>query len=673
MKNITQIVLLFSCIVLTSTAYTQDTKPVEINALYFEKNLEIYFSFDVFSKEEIAKLTNIISIDNVIDNTIFAYANENEFNEFLKLNYKFTHLPHPGDVEYVDMTDDFSNVRSTWNVYPTYDAYVAMMYQFQTNYPDLCQIVDIGPTVQGRRLLFAKITSGVNQSLDKPQFMYTSTMHGDETTGYVLMLRLIDSLLTAYGTNPRITNLVDNLEIWINPNANPDGTYYTGNSSVSGARRNNANGYDLNRNFPSQPNGTNSAPRQPETIAMMALAEGEHFVQSSNIHGGAEVLNYPWDLWSRLHPDNNWFIFISREYVDTAQYYSPAGYMTYLNNGITNGYAWYSVLGGRQDYMTYFHGCREITLEISNTKLPAASSLPNFWNYNKRSFLNYIEQTLYGIHGVVTDTVGNPLRAKITVVGLDADNSEVYSRPLTGKFTRLIKPGTYTLTFTAEEHHPKTVSNVTVANYTTTLLNVQLDPLVPIPVELISFEALTGKNSVSLNWITATETNNAGFEIERASFRKNETTPLQKWINIGFVDGKGTSTEMHYYTFTDNNLSPGSYSYRLKQIDFDGSYSYSNVVETEVQSYQFAMMQNYPNPFNPSTVIEYHLETSGLVLLKVYDVLGREITTLVNEIRQPGSYKVLFTADELQLTSGIYFYRLQTDSFTQTLKMILSQ
>lgn len=666
MKKHLFLFILFSFFISTTTVFTQESKPAEINSAYFEQNLEVYFSFEVFSKEEIAKLTNIISIDNVSGNTVYAYANENEFNEFLKLNYRFTHLPHPGDVEFVDMSDDISTLRNSWNTYPTYEAYVAMMYQFQTNYPDLCQVVDIGPTVQGRRLLFVKITSNVNQSIDKPQFMYTSTMHGDETTGYVLMLRLIDSLLTTYGTNARITNLLDNIEIWINPNANPDGTYYTGNSSVSGSRRSNANGYDLNRNFPTQPNGTNSAPRQPETLAMMVLAEGNYFVHSSNIHGGAEVMNYPWDLWSRLHPDNNWFVFISREYVDTAQFFSPSNYMTYLNNGITNGYAWYPVSGGRQDYMNYFHKCRETTLEISNTKLVNASLLPNFWNYNKRSFLNYIEQTLYGIHGTVTDTVGNPLRAKITVVGVDADNTEVYSRPTTGRFTRLIAAGTYTLTFTAPEHHPKTISNVSVANYSKTILNVQLDPLVPIPVELVSFDAVANNNSVKLNWTTATETNNAGFEIER-------TSSLQEWVNIGFVEGKGTSSEINSYSFNDDNLKAGLYSYRLKQIDFDGSYTYSSIIETEIKPSLFSLKQNYPNPFNPSTIIEYNVETSGQISLKIFDVLGREIATLVNENHEPGNYTIIFSSNEFQLSSGIYFYQLQSDSNVKTLKMILTQ
>ena len=116
-----------------------------------------------------------------------------------------------------------------------------MMYQFQTDYPELCQVVSIGQSVEGRELLFARISDNVGQDEGEAQFMYTGTIHGDETTGYILLLRLIDYLLTNYGTDPRITNMVNNLDIWINPAANPDGTYAGGNNTVYGATSENAN------------------------------------------------------------------------------------------------------------------------------------------------------------------------------------------------------------------------------------------------------------------------------------------------------------------------------------------------------------------------------------------------------------------------------------------------
>ena len=167
---------------------------------------------------------------------------------------------------------------------------------------------------------------------------------------------------------------------------------------------------------------------------------------------------------------------------------SIPGYMTYLNNGITNGYAWYQIDGGRQDYMTYFQRGRECTIEISNTKLLPPSQLPAHWLYNYKSFLNYMRKALYGITGTVTDSVtGNPVEAKVTVSFHDLDSSEVYSDSLFGKYYRLIYGGTYTLQFAAPDYYTKTIPGIFVKNDSTTVLNVQLRPTsTPIAINEIN-------------------------------------------------------------------------------------------------------------------------------------------------------------------------------------------
>ena len=206
-----------------------------------------------------------------------------------------------------------------------------------------------------------------------------------------------------------------------------------------------------------------------------------------------------------------------------------------------------------------------------------------------------------------------------------------------------------------------------------------------ISVEFTSFTAsiLQNEKAVHLDWTTATETNNSGFEIERASSR---TTPRQEgWETIGFVPGFGTTTEPKSYSYIDENVtirlagpSAGTYKYRLKQIDFDGTYTYSNEIEVAVDftPKEFVLYQNYPNPFNPSTVISYQLPVNGNVTLKVYDILGNEVATLVNEEKQPAVYEVEFDShsDEGQnLSSGTYFYQLKAGSLIQTKKMILAK
>jgi photosystem II stability/assembly factor-like uncharacterized protein len=186
-----------------------------------------------------------------------------------------------------------------------------------------------------------------------------------------------------------------------------------------------------------------------------------------------------------------------------------------------------------------------------------------------------------------------------------------------------------------------------------------------IPVALISFTAEVFESEIKFNWSTATETNNSGFEILR--FAQNDNN---EWEDIGFVPGHGTTTETQHYSFTDNDLKPGKYQYKLKQIDYDGTFEYSQIVEADIPfANEFLLSQNYPNPFNPTTKIEFRIADFGFVNLKVYDILGREVAILVNEEKPAGEYEIEFNA--ANLPSGIYFYQLKAGQFSQTKKMIL--
>ncbi|KAB2843814.1 MAG: T9SS type A sorting domain-containing protein, partial [Ignavibacterium sp.] len=184
-----------------------------------------------------------------------------------------------------------------------------------------------------------------------------------------------------------------------------------------------------------------------------------------------------------------------------------------------------------------------------------------------------------------------------------------------------------------------------------------------IPVELTSFTASSIGNSVNLIWNTATELNNSGFEIQRKSNNS-------EWNNIGFIAGFGTATDPKSYSFIDNNLKVGSYSYRLKQIDFDGSFAYSHIVNVEITApLQFSLEQNYPNPFNPATMINYSLAKDELVKISVFNLLGEKVATLVNTNQKAGSYELKFDAS--LLSSGIYFYSIEAGDFKAVRKMML--
>ncbi len=459
---------------------------------------EVYFSFQLASSDNISELdmlTTMISLDNLDGSKVFAYANSREFAEFEKLGYNIKVLTPPSMIfESVLENSQKDRDVSSFDYYPTYEEYVSMMYQFETDYPDMCEIVNIGYSTDGRELLFAHINNDLEMDQNEPEFMYTSTIHGDEVTGYVLMLRLIDHLLVNYGTDSEITDIVDNIDIWINPNANPDGTYAGGNNTVWAATRANANSVDLNRNYADPEDGPHPDGNeyQIETIAFMDFADEHDFVMSANFHGGAEVANYPWDTWPQLAADDDWWEMVSREYADTCQFYSTSGYFTDLDNGITNGYAWYTISGGRQDYMNYFKNCRELTLEISETKLLPESQLDNFWEYNYRSLINYMKQSLYGFSGIVTNSVtGDPVHAKVNISGHDYDNSYVYSNLPVGNYYRPIKEGTYNVTFSAFGYYDQVVENVPVTDYQNYILNVELVPILAFYADFSSSTELT--------------------------------------------------------------------------------------------------------------------------------------------------------------------------------------
>uniref|UniRef100_A0A7V2ZME3 M28 family peptidase n=1 Tax=Ignavibacterium album TaxID=591197 RepID=A0A7V2ZME3_9BACT len=201
------------------------------------------------------------------------------------------------------------------------------------------------------------------------------------------------------------------------------------------------------------------------------------------------------------------------------------------------------------------------------------------------------------------------------------------------------------------------VDNIKISTYNTV-----------IPVELTAFTAISNGNNVELNWSTATETNNSGFEIQR--IQMSEVKSQNSWQSIGFVNGKGTTSEPQYYSFTDKNLNAGTYTYRLKQVDFDGSFEYSNEIEVDVLSPdKFVLEQNYPNPFNPTTIISWQSPISGYQTLKVYDILGNEVVTLVNEYKEAGKYKIEFDASNIP--SGIYYYKISAGSFSDVKKMMV--
>lgn len=183
-----------------------------------------------------------------------------------------------------------------------------------------------------------------------------------------------------------------------------------------------------------------------------------------------------------------------------------------------------------------------------------------------------------------------------------------------------------------------------------------------VPVDLLNFECTISNKNVTLRWSTSTETNNKGFYVERRN--------SLKWETVDFIKGSGTTTNLTFYNYIDSNTPPGKYYYRLKQIDYNGGYSYSKEIKAEIEPLSnFILYQNYPNPFNPSTKLIYEIPHEGLVILKIYDILGKEIKELVHDIKQPGKYEEEFRSNDL--SSGIYFCTLSSGDRTSTIKLLV--
>ena len=483
MKTIRRFLFISLVFLMGTVSYAQ----MDLNTLMRERG-EYYFSLNVNDPVEIQAINSICSVDGADGKTVVCYANQLEYDALLQAGYQPSLQTPPSMREEAVMWDG-NRTTYEWDSYLTYGQYVSMMEGFPTAALSdrTCTLIDLGElsTSNHRHIYGVRLNNG--QPNGKPKFLYTSTMHGDEVTGMILMLRLIDEFCTS--TDTRIVNILNNVDLFIFPNTNPDGTYYGGNNTVYGARRRNGHNIDLNRHFPDFDDGPHPDGQsyyQDEAQWMMDLAQQYLFTMGANYHGGAEVVNYPWDTYQPLHPDDAWWQLVSHEYADFAQAVNSS-YMDDYNDGITNGYAWYTITGSRQDYMNYYAQCREVTIECSTLKTPNASQLPNFWNYNHNSMLTYIEECLNGVHGIVYDAVTNePLQGvTVTVQNHDAFGSSVSTHAV-GDFHRPIKGGTYTFVFSKEGYILQSVE-VTIADGQ----RIDLEPvyLQPVFSQTITFSS----------------------------------------------------------------------------------------------------------------------------------------------------------------------------------------
>lgn len=351
--------------------------------------------------------------------------------------------------------------------YYTQETMTSKLKQWEQAFPTKTRLFSLGKSVEGADIWCMELSKNPGSQIEfRPNVKYIANMHGDEVVGRELLMRFIEMVLTS--SDPSITELLENMNIFIVPTMNPDG--------FKKKIRYNAHNVDLNRNFPDQYR-RNSNEEQQETKVIRNFLESRQWTLSANFHGGDLVANYPWDgrpdnkpYGYNASPDDDVFIKISKQYAS-----SNPGMMQNdgFKDGITNGAAWYVLFGGMQDYNYIHHGCMEITLEVSLNKWPPASTLDSFWEQNRISMVNYLKQVSTGLKGFVKDTITNRIIPNASIIVEDRSMMVVKSRKENGAYFRILNPGTYNITVNADGYQPL-IKVVTVSQLTR--FDFQLSP-----------------------------------------------------------------------------------------------------------------------------------------------------------------------------------------------------
>jgi hypothetical protein len=409
-------------------------------------------------------------ISNVQSNVVTIHATLEELEKLKQTGYEYRQIerqPQPPGIELMELGE-----------YHNYSTLTDELNAYAETYPEICRLYTLGQSVQGRELWAVLITDNPDEEEDEPEFKYVSTIHGDENLCSEMCLYFIDLLLTEYGTDERITNLIDSTAIWIVPLMNPDGRELV--------RRQNANGYDLNRNFPLLTDSSlniftgeplDASDRQPEVQHIMSWTAQNSFVLSAGFHTGALLVCYPYGYNQQMQavdtptPDDLLYEEISRRY---SIHNPPMWNSSQYTDGIINSALWYPVIGEMADWNYRYVSCNEVTIEISRNFRPSASQIPSLWNDNSESMLSFLEAVHIGVRGIITDRAsGAPLWAQVLVKG---NSHPVFTDPNIGDYHRMLLPDIYDLAYHAYGYMPRLVKNVRVTDGHAVRVDVELIP-----------------------------------------------------------------------------------------------------------------------------------------------------------------------------------------------------
>jgi len=401
--------------------------------------------------------------------------------------------------DYRDYLEKGVRSDSIWYTYPkTFEIYHAIMLNWEKQYPNLCKLYNLGLSPKEKFPIYAlNITADVNRNTAKPRYLQTSTLHGDEFAGYMITLHMIDTLLSSYGKDPRITALLDSISLFFCPVCSPDYTYCRG-KLYSGSVVKPIN-YDLNADYTcSCPLGltTHKYIKQVETKALVWLTDIYRFNLHTDLHSGMEAACWPYSAIPRKHCDIGWSVWAAKRFVDQVHKVSTdTNYMTSTpdHDGMGNYYEeMYERHGARLDYMSIYHHCRGLHLELSDIKMTPESELKNLWIWLKESLFQYYELLYTGIQGVVVDAkTKQPIyNAHIYSNKPDefTDSADVYTDSA-GAYVRFIDTGTYTMTFSHPDYSPKTAEVQVTGLNKKYILSIELDPL-PVKLNALQLKKL---------------------------------------------------------------------------------------------------------------------------------------------------------------------------------------
>lgn len=581
----------------------------------------------------------------------------------------------------------------------TYTQLINGMIQCAAAYPSIALLVDLGNSVQGRELYAVKLTDNPSVEEDEPEIAFWGNIHGNEYMAgempYMYMLYLCQN----YGILPEVTEMVNSSEIWCIPMINPDGR-------VNG-QRNNANNVDLNRDFGYNwdGQGSSSSPfSQIESKAVRDLGEMNNLSISISYHCSGDEFYYPWGYFPANAPDYLVLTRVGERYADAANYDMMSSYQSYETHG---------------EILDWAYGCQgglSYTAEISSS----SSQIQTTFDRNRPGMTMYVQFAQEGLQGTVTDSLtGEPLYAMVRIIGNWVPG---YTDPQFGDFHRIVTPGTYNLKVWANGYQPKIVNNVQVSLGTPGEFTAELSPgggeyafkLVSVnqddpsnthlnvthapwalgaPDELPSsmgtngFIVLdmgegheicngAGSDFTVTEVIAPRDQNPESYRVYgSANNAYSQTTLIGNGIGTTSFDLNGCGLDtVRFLKIVDQSGSTPSQP--LSGMDLDGVTILNSVftagdgnIASETVIPEGFSMSVHPNPFNSSAVFSFDLPASCFVSLKIYDIAGRQVTTLSQGVLSAGKQFLLWNADGC--SSGIYFAKIESGGFSGTEKLIL--